>query len=67
MYRKIIIKAFIRMHKVKDKRIKHIDLLNWLKKEYFKKLLFQEISKEFIKNNFELMISIYLFTNNYFQ
>ena len=34
-----------------------IDLLNWLKKYFFK-----EISKEFIKNDFELVISIYLLT-----
>ena len=29
---------------------------------YFKKISFQEISKNFIKNNFKLMISIFLFT-----
>lgn len=45
--------------------IMHIDLLRWLKefnKRKFQKLVFQEISKEFIKNKFELMISIDLFT-----
>ena len=36
------------------------NLLNQIKK-LFKKS-FQEISKDFIKNDFELMISIYLFT-----
>ena len=33
-----------------------------LYKKIFQKLVFQEILKKFIKNNFELMISIYLFT-----
>ena len=36
------------------------NLLNQIKK-LFKKI-FQEISKDFIKNDFELMISIYIFT-----
>ena len=34
---------------------------NWFI-ELIKKNSFQEISKDFIKNDFELMISIYLFT-----
>ena len=41
---------------------------NWfikLIKKIFQKLHFQEIPNEFIKNNFELMISIYLFTKRF--
>ena len=41
---------------------------NWfikLIKKIFQKLHFQEIQNEFIKNNFELMISIYLFTKRF--
>ena len=42
-----------------------------LKKWYWKKNGFQEISNDFIKNDFELTISIYLFTKQevsiYFQ
>ena len=38
------------------------ELLNRIKKKDIKKNSFQEISKDFIKNDFELMISIYLFT-----
>ena len=45
------------MYKINDMIIMQTDLLNWLKK--IQKLLFQEIPKKFIKNNFELMISIY--------
>ena len=36
-------------------------MIYWTKKN-IKKINFQEISKDFIKNDFELMISIYLFT-----
>ena len=38
-------------------------MIYWTKKN-IKKNSFQEISKYFIKNDFELMISIYLFTKN---
>ena len=41
---------------------------NWfikLIKKIFQKLHFQEIPNEFIKNNFELMISIYLYTKRF--
>ena len=38
-------------------------MIYWTKKN-IKKINFQEISKDFIKNDFELMISIYLFTKN---
>ena len=37
-------------------------MIYWTKKRILKKNSFQEISKDFIKNDFELMISIYLFT-----
>ena len=37
-------------------------MIYWTKKNILKKYSFQEISKDFIKNDFELMISIYLFT-----
>ena len=37
-----------------------------IKKKYLKKISFQEISKDFIKNDFKLMISIYLFTKKKF-
>ena len=39
------------MHKINDKEIMQIDLLSL--KKIQKKYLFQEISKEFIKNNLE--------------
>ena len=44
-----------------------IDLLNQLEKKIFERISFQEISNDFIKNNFELVISIYLFTKRKFQ
>ena len=36
-------------------------MIYWTKKK-FQKNGFQEISNNFVKNNFQLMISIYLFT-----
>ena len=42
-------------------------MIYWTKKKSIKKNGFQEISKDFIKNEFELMISIYLFTKKKFQ
>ena len=47
------------MHKINDKRIMQNNLLHSIKK--ILKNSFQEISKDFIKNNLELIISIYLF------
>ena len=38
-----------------------------MKKNGIKKNGFQEISKDFVKNDFELVILIYLFTKNKFQ
>ena len=43
-----------------------IDLLNQLEKKIFERISFQEISNDFIKNDFELMISIYLYTKKKF-
>ena len=37
-------------------------MIYWTKKKDTKKNSLQEISRDFIKNDFELMISIYLFT-----
>ena len=50
------------MDKINKMNIIQIDLLNSIK-IIFQNLVFQEISKDFIKKkNFEWMISIYLFT-----
>ena len=37
-------------------------MIYWTKKKDTKKNSLQEISRDFIKNDFELMISIYIFT-----
>ena len=55
------------MYKINDKRIMQNDLLILLKKCFKKNFFFQGISKEFIKKNFKLMISIYLFTKKRFK
>ena len=39
-------------------------MIYWIKLIKDIKKSFKEISKDFIKNDFELMISIYLFTKN---
>ena len=44
------------------------DYAKWfIELKKIKKNSFQEISKDFIKNDFELLILIYLFTKNKFQ
>ena len=40
-------------------------MIYWTKKKGIKKNGFQEISKDFIKNDFKLMIPIYLFTKSF--
>ena len=49
------------MYKVKKTR----ELSKLIKKRIFQKNTFSRNSNEFIKNNFELMVSIYLFTKNF--
>ena len=48
------------MYKVKKTRE-----LSKLIKKIFQKITFSRNSNEFIKNNFELMVSIYLFTKKF--
>ena len=47
------------------------DYVNWfielIKKRYLKTISFPKISNDFIKNNFEWVISIYLFTKYFLQ
>ena len=44
-----------------------IELIFFKKKDIWKKISFPKISKDFIKNNFEWVISIYLFTKYFLQ